>query len=59
MNRYPVSLFIILLNVEHSVLCTEPDEAGQHFVTTQDVKFFCLINAPKTALQIFQSRKNQ
>lgn len=40
MNRYPVSLFIILLNVEHSVLCTEPDEAGQHFVTTQDVKFF-------------------
>lgn len=32
--------FAIPLNVEQHVVCTEPDEAGQHIVTAQDVKFF-------------------
>lgn len=35
-----MSLFIILLNVEHGVVCTEPDEAGQPIVTTKNVEFF-------------------
>ena len=35
-----MSLFIILLKVEQGVVCIEPDEAGQHIVTAQDVKFF-------------------
>ena len=35
-----MSLFIILLNAKHSVVCTEPDEAGQHIFTAKNVKFF-------------------
>lgn len=32
--------FAIPLNVEHGVVYTEPDEAGQHIVTVQNVEFF-------------------
>ena len=28
------------LNVEHGVVCTEPDEAGLHIVTAKNVEFF-------------------
>lgn len=35
-----MSLFIISLNVEQGVVCTEPDEAGQHIVTAKNVEFF-------------------
>ncbi len=32
--------FAMPLNIEHGVVCTEPDEAGQHIVTVQNVEFF-------------------
>lgn len=35
-----MSFFTMPLNAEHGIVCTEPDETGQHFVTAQNVKFF-------------------
>lgn len=35
-----MSLFTIPLNAKNGIVCTEPDEAGQHIVTAQNVKFF-------------------
>lgn len=32
--------FAMPLSVEQGVVCTEPNEAGQHIVTAQNVKFF-------------------
>lgn len=32
--------FAMPLNVEQRVVCIEPDEAGLHIVTAQNVKFF-------------------
>ncbi len=32
--------FAMPLNVEHGVVCIEPDEAGLHIVTVQNVEFF-------------------
>lgn len=33
-------LFTMSLNAENGIVCTEPDEAGQHIVTAQNVEFF-------------------
>lgn len=35
-----MSPFTMPLNAKHGVGCIKPDEAGQHIVTAQDVKFF-------------------
>lgn len=35
-----MSIFTMPLNVEQRVVYTELDEAGQHIVTAQNVKFF-------------------
>ncbi len=32
--------FAIPLNVEHGIVCTEPDEAGQHNITAKNVEIF-------------------
>ncbi len=33
-------LFTMSLNAKNGIVCTEPDEAGQPIITTQNVKFF-------------------